>query len=66
MANPLYSAMSGGGFNKAGFLQRLQQLKSLGGDPNQFIQSLLNSGKISQEQYDAAVKKAEEIRKMLG
>ncbi len=66
MANPLYGSMNGGNFNKAGFFQRLQQLKSLGGDPNQCIQNLLNSDKVTQEQYNAAVKKAEDLRKMFG
>ena len=66
MANPLFNMMRGnGGMNQ--FMQRLQQLKSqMGGDPNKHIQDLLNSGKITQADYNNAVKRAEELRKMFG
>lgn len=48
-------------------MQRLNNLKqSFHGDPNQKIQELLNSGKVSQQQYDQAVKQAQQIRKMFG
>ena len=47
------------------FMQRLSQLKqTFRGDPNQKIQELLNSGKVTQQQYDNAVKQANQIRKM--
>lgn len=47
------------------FMQRLNQLKqTFRGDPNQKIQELLNSGKVTQQQYDNAVKQANQIRKM--
>lgn len=46
-------------------MQDLAKLKSQGGDPNQMIQQMLNSGRVSQAQYDAAVKRANEIQKML-
>ena len=49
------------------FIQRLNNLKqSFNGDPNQKIQELLNSGKVSQEQYNQAVQQAAQIKKMLG
>ena len=49
------------------FIQRLNQLKqSVGGDPNKKIQELLNSGKVSQQQYDQAVRQAQQIKKMFG
>lgn len=49
------------------FMQRLNNLKqSFNGDPNQKIQELLNSGKVSQEQYNQAVQQAAQIKKMLG
>lgn len=48
-------------------MQKVQQLKSqIGGDPNQQIQQMLNSGKITQADYDRAVKRAEELRRMFG
>ena len=51
--------------NPMQFMQQLNQLKSKGGDPNQMIQQMLNSGRITQSQYDAAVKQAQQIQKML-
>ena len=51
--------------NPMQFMQQLNQLKSKGGDPNQMIQQMLNSGRISQSQYDAAVNQAQQIQKML-
>lgn len=47
------------------FMQQLSQLKSRGGDPNQMIQQMMNSGKVTQAQYDAAVKQAQQIQQML-
>lgn len=52
-------------FNPIQFMQQLNQLKSRGGDPSQMIQQMMNSGRISQSQYDAAVKQAQQIQKML-
>ena len=51
--------------NPMEFMQRLNQLKSKGGDPNQMIQQMLNSGKVTQAQYDQAVKMAQQIQGML-
>lgn len=64
--NPLYEQMNGqAGQNN--FLQKFMQFKqSFKGDPQQQIQQLLNSGKVTQEQYNAAVQKAQMFRKMLG
>lgn len=50
--------------NPMQFMQQLNQLKSRGGDPNQMIQNMLNSGKVSQAQYDNAVKMAQQIQQM--
>lgn len=48
-------------------MQKVQQLKAqFGGDPNKQIQQMLNSGKITQADYDNAVKRAQELRKMFG
>ena len=48
-------------------MQKVQQLKAqLGGDPNQQIQQMLNSGKITQADYDRAVQRANELKKMFG
>lgn len=63
MNNPMFQRY--GGFNQNNFLQSLQQLKSQGGDPNQMIQNMLNSGRITQAQYNQAVQKAQQISQML-
>ena len=36
------------------------------GDPKEQIQQMLNSGRISQQQYDQAVRMAQQFQKMLG
>ena len=64
MASDLFEQM-GGGFNPTNFMSQLNQLKSKGGDPNQMIQELLNSGKVSQDQLNSAVGKAQQIMQML-
>ena len=60
--NPLYQQF---GFNQTSFWGQLNALKSKGGDPNQMIQEMLNSGKITQQQYNSAVQRAEQIMQML-
>ena len=51
--------------NPMQFMQQLNQLKSKGGDPNQMIQQMMNSGRITQSDYDNAVKQAQQIMQML-
>ena len=51
--------------NPMQFMQQLNQLKSRGGDPAQMIQQMLNSGRVSQADYDNAVKMAQQIQQML-
>jgi hypothetical protein len=65
MNNPIFQAMIG---NRMGNIQQaIAQLKQqYNGDPNQFIQQLLNSGRIKQSDYDRAVNSANQIMKMLG
>ena len=66
MANPLFNMMSGGMNPMQQIMQAVNQMKARGGDPNKQIQDLLNSGKITQADYDRAVKRAEELRRMFG
>jgi hypothetical protein len=48
------------------FMQALMNLKrSFNGDPQEKIQELLNSGKVTQAQYNAAVQKAQTIQQMM-
>ena len=61
--NPLYQQF---GFNQNDFLGQLNALKAKGGDPQQMIQELLNSGKVTQAQYNSAMQSARQIMSMLG
>ena len=48
-------------------VSRFRQFQqSFKGDPKQQVQQLLNSGKVTQEQYNAAVQKAQMLQKMFG
>ena len=60
MANPLFNQM-----NQNQLFRSVEQLKNqLGGDPNKYIQQMLNSGRITQDQYNQAVQRAQELKKM--
>ncbi len=62
--NPLYNEMQN---NQDGMLQRFQQFRqNFKGDPQQQIQQLLNSGKVSQAQYNRAVQMAQQFQRMFG
>lgn len=63
MASDLFKQM--GGFDANSFMKSLNELKGKGGDPNQIIQSLLNSGKVTQEQVNRASMMAQKIMPML-
>ena len=64
--NPLYEQMRNQQ-NMNGFMQRLEYLKrTFHGDPNAKIQEMLNSGQITQEQYNRAVQQASQIQRLLG
>lgn len=65
MANPLFEQMNQRN-QLADLKNQIQQLKNTGIDPNQKIQELLNSGQVSQEQYNAAVQRAQQLRQFLG
>lgn len=63
MSNPLYNSMN----NQNNFIQKFNEFrKNFSGNPQQQVQQLLNSGKVSQEQYNRAVQMANNMRKMLG
>lgn len=67
MANQLYNQMMGGGNQQNNFLQRFNQFRqNFSGNPQQQIQQMLNSGQISQKQYNRAVQQAQNIMRMLG
>lgn len=62
MSNPLYQQM----MPQNNIVNQINQLKTMYKDPNQVIQSMLNSGKVTQAQYNAAVQRAQGIARMMG
>ena len=64
MSNPLYGQMQQPANN---IMQRFQQFQRMfRGNPQQQVQQLLNSGKVSQSQYNQAVQMANQFMKMFG
>ena len=62
MNNPLFNMLGGQQNGMNGLLQRFQQFQqAFKGDPRQQIQQMLNSGKISQDDYNRAVQGKMEI-----
>lgn len=63
---PLYNMMNqNNSYNN--FMKQFNEFKkTVNGNPQEQIQQLLNSGKISQSQYNAAVQKANMIKNMFG
>lgn len=59
--NPFYQAM-----NRPNMMQQFQQFMNQmrGKDPNQIINEMVSSGKISQQQLDAAQKQAQQMQGM--
>ena len=66
MASDLYREMQGHGFNIGKFRSDLNELKSRGGDPNQMINELVRSGKVSQAQVNAAMGRVQAIMQLIG
>ena len=64
MANPIYQAL--GGNNQPNMLQQFQQFMNQmrGKDPNAIIQEMISSGKVSQQQLDAAQRQAQHMQQM--
>lgn len=65
MSNPLYQQqMNQQPMNN--IIQRFQQFKqTFSGDPRQQVQNLLNSGKVSQQQYNNAVQMANQLQRLM-
>lgn len=72
MPNPLFNQMGGG--QMSGPVGQLQQFMSefqhfkqnFKGDPQQEVQKLLNSGQLSQQQYNQLQQAASQIARMMG
>lgn len=64
MRNPIYAQY--GAPQTGGVMERFQQFKkAFTGDPRQQVQQLLNSGRISQQQYNQAVQMAKQWIKFM-
>lgn len=74
MSNPIFNMlgnsvlpMRGPMNNMIQMAQQFMQFKNtFKGNPQQQVQQLLNSGKVSQEQYNQAVQVAQQLQKFLG
>lgn len=66
MSNPLFGMMQN--MNPANeMIQRFRQFQQMfRGDPKQQIQQMLNSGRVSQQQYNQAVQMAQNLQRMIG
>lgn len=69
--NPLFNLLGGGNAfqntpmgNMMNFMQSFQQFRnSFHGNAQQQIQNMLSSGQITQEQYNQAVQKAQQLQR---
>ena len=62
MSNPIFNSMNQPQNN---MMQRFQQFQRLfKGDPKQQVQQMLNSGRVSQSQYNQAVQMANQFMRM--
>lgn len=64
MANPLYTMIGNPQTNN--LIARFQQFRqSFSGDPQQAVQQLLQSGRITQDQYNRAVQMARQFQQFI-
>lgn len=65
MSNPLFNQMQPQNqFTQ--MMQRFQQFRQqFQGDPRQQVQNLLNSGRVTQQQYNNAVQMAQQLQRMM-
>lgn len=62
--NPLYNQINRTNGND--FITRFNQFRqTINGDPRAQVQNLLNSGMVSQEQYNMAVQQANQLMKLI-
>ena len=64
MSNPIFQALGGQGQNPMlqNFQRFMQQMQ--GRDPNQIIQQMVSSGRISQAQLDQAQRQAQQMESL--
>lgn len=64
--NPLFQQLMNNNNSTQGLINQFMQFKkSFTGDPQQQVQQLLNSGRVSQAQYNQAVQMAQAFQQML-
>lgn len=65
MSNPLYTQFQ----QQNGMTQMIQRFnqfrQNFRGDPRQQVQNLLNSGRVSQAQYNQAVQMAQQLQRLM-
>ena len=67
MSNPLYNSMNQNQPTANNLIQRFNQFRqNFHGDPRQQVQQLLNSGRVTQQQYNEATQKARMLQNLLG
>lgn len=66
MSNPLFNSFAGRPDNMAGMVRQFQEFKkTFQGNPQQQVQQLLNTGRVTQAQYDQAVQMAKSLSSLL-
>ena len=64
MSNPLFDQFGNKGGND--FISQFNKFKkSFSGNPQQMIQQMLNSGKITQDQLNSAMQRANQLMKLM-
>lgn len=63
--NPLFNILGGSGMPNNFLTQFMQFKQNFKGNPQQQIQQMLNSGRISQQQYNNAVQMANQFKQFI-
>lgn len=71
MSNPLFNVLGGGQLgnlgNMANMVQQFNQFRrNFNGNPQQIVQQMLNSGQISQQQFNQVAQMANEFQRIIG
>ena len=66
MANPLYSQLNSGVSNNPMLNRLLEFKKTVNGNPQEIVQNMLNSGKITQAQINQYAQQANQLYNTLG
>ena len=64
--NPLFQMLNRPNNNFSNLLRQFQQFRqSFSGNPQEIVQNMLNSGKISQQQYNNALQMAQQLQSFI-